>query len=123
MAATAAVIFGVRWDPAAAGYSSFSSFFFRGLRRALQDLYEDWSAIYRNRIPPYLTLPLARSSQPPLCLTAFPLFLLLLLVPFPSYTFPLLLAAFIHSFSLSRRLFLLFVPLLFLRLSLLRFFF
>lgn len=44
-------------------------FFFHGPRRALQDLYEDWSAIYRNRIPPYLTLPLARSSQPPLCHT------------------------------------------------------
>lgn len=36
-------------------------FFFRGPRRALQDLYEDWSAIYRNRIPPCLTLPLARA--------------------------------------------------------------
>ena len=36
---------------------SFCSFF-RGPCRALQDLYEDWSAIYRNRIPPRLVLPL-----------------------------------------------------------------
>lgn len=42
---------------------------FRGPCRALQDLCaRDWSAIYRNRIPPYLTLPLAHlllaSPQP-----------------------------------------------------------
>ena len=42
---------------------SFCSFF-RGPCRALQDLYEDWSAIYRNRIPPCLVLPLAAASLP-----------------------------------------------------------
>lgn len=56
------------------GVPSLSSFFsFRGSHRALQDLYEDWSAIYRNRIPPYLTLPLARSSLPPSCLAGYSL--------------------------------------------------
>lgn len=71
----------------------------------MQDLYEDWSAIYRNRIPAYFTLPLARSSQPPSCasLTAFLLFLFLLLVPFSSHSFSLLFAAFIQPFSSLRR--------------------
>lgn len=97
-------------------------FFSRGPRRALQDLYEDWSAIYRNRIPPYLTLPLARSSQPPLCLTdclsslsppaPCPFFLSLLLTPLRRF----------YSVFLSSSSFLLFVPLLFLHLFLVRFF-
>lgn len=41
------------------GHAVFVLLVFRGPSWALQDLYGDWSAIYRNRIPPYLTLPLA----------------------------------------------------------------
>lgn len=98
-------------------------FFFHGPRRALQDLYEDWSAIYRNRIPPYLTLPLARSSQPPLCHTDC---LPSLPPPAPcpfSFLCPLslLFAASIQSFFPPRRSFPLFVSLLFLRPSSVRF--
>lgn len=43
------------------GRAVFVLLVFRGPCRALQDLYGDWSAIYRNRIPPYLTLLLATS--------------------------------------------------------------
>jgi len=79
----AVAIFGARWDRRRRrlGYSFVLVFSFREPRLgALQDLYEDWSAIYRNRIPPYLTLPLAQSPQPPLYLTdhSAPLFLILL---------------------------------------------
>lgn len=49
------------------GRAIFFLLVFRGPCRALQDLYEDWSAIYRNRIPPYLTLPLV---HPPLRLAS-----------------------------------------------------
>lgn len=91
---------------------------FRGPCRALQDLCaRDWSAIYRNRIPPYLTLPLAHlllASPQPLQVTPSSSFLPSLLavrlaVPFPSFhlsltSLPLLfhqttfLVAFIHPF-------------------------
>lgn len=92
------MIFRIWWD-LAAGYSSFLSFFFREPHRALQDLYEDWSAIYRNRIPPYLTLPLKRCSQPPLCFTDY---LPSLPPPTPCPFFlSFLFAAFIQSFSPS----------------------
>lgn len=93
---------------------------FRGPCRALQDLYEDWSAIYRNRIPLYLTLPLERSSQPPLCLTDC----LPSLPPPASYpfSFSLPFAAFIQSFFPLRRSFPLFVPLLLFHPSLVKFF-
>lgn len=60
-------------------------------------------------------------SLPCATLTAFPLFLLLLLVPFPSYALSLLFAASIQSFFPPRRSFPLFVPLLFLRPSSVRF--
>lgn len=94
----------------AAEHSSRCSrrFFFVSLvvSRALQDLYEDWSAIYRNRIPPYLTLPpLARFSRPPLCFTDSPSSSSSSLSPlsplslFPSRSFALLLAALIQSFA------------------------
>lgn len=97
---------------------------FRGPCRALQDLCaRDWSAIYRNRIPPYLTLPLAHlllASPRPLQVTPssslslspssfLPSLLAVRLVPFPSFPLsltplPLLfhqttfLVAFIHPF-------------------------
>lgn len=90
---------------------------FRGPCRALQDLCaRDWSAIYRNRIPPYLTLPLAHlllASPQPLQVTPSSSFLPSLLavrlaVPFFSFhlslSLPLLfhqttfLVAFIHPF-------------------------
>lgn len=103
VAAAAVAIAGVRWDWRRLRYRR--SFLFVGPRRALQDLYGDWSAIYRNRIPPYLTLPLARPSQPPLYLSghfAFPLFPPR---PLSLYPFSLLLlraslcAGFIQSFA------------------------
>jgi len=97
----------LRWDRQwrRLGYSFVLVFSFRGAHLgALQDLYEDWSAIYRNRIPLYLTLPLARSSQPPLYLTdhSAPL---LILFPFPFRSFALLLAGFIQSFAALTLLF------------------
>lgn len=81
---------GSSMESVAAGNSSrrcSRRFFFVSLvvSRALQDLYEDWSAIYRNRIPPYLTLPpLARFSPGLPC--ASPTHLPLLPHPFPPFS-------------------------------------
>lgn len=97
---------GDRWGTVGLAAVEVPSFFsFRGPLRALQDLYEDWSAIYRNRIPPYLTLPLARPSQPSLYLSGHFAFPLIPPRPLSLYPFSLLLlcaslcAGFIQSFA------------------------
>lgn len=104
-AATTAAIFGVRWDPAA-GYSSFSSFFFfmgpvGPCRTCTRTGPRSTVTAFHLTSPCPSHDPL---SLPCATLTAFPLFLLLLLVPFPSYALSLLSRRFYSVFLSSSSL-------------------